>query len=274
MLNMKCIKCRSSLVAALALSSLCNLIACDRGSNQPPQQQVTSEPAQKQQQQTSVQKGGDLLRYFQNNKKRLIHRWVHYFEIYERHFARFRNRKVTIVEIGVGHGGSLQMWKEYFGPKARIIGVDINPKCKQLEEPQIEIYIGDQADSKFLATLREKIPEKIDILIDDGGHTMTQQISTYRELFPHISENGIYACEDLHTSYWDRYGGGFRRPGTFIEMSKELVDELNAWHFKEPGELSAFTKSAQSMHYYDSILVIEKRPMHKSKAIKTGKPSF
>ena len=83
------------------------------------------------------------------------------------------------------------MWKEYFGPNAKITGVDINEHCKQLEEERIEIFIGDQEDRGFLKALAEKIP-RIDILIDDGGHTMKQQINTFEVLFPCIDENGIF----------------------------------------------------------------------------------
>ncbi len=99
------------------------------------------------------------------------------------------------------------MWKKYFGQNAKIYGVDINPNCKNLEEGNIEIFIGSQSDRTFLRKIKEQIPP-IDILIDDGGHTMTQQIVTFEELFGHIKETGIYLCEDTHTSYQIMYGGG------------------------------------------------------------------
>jgi len=116
----------------------------------------------------------DLEKYFTENIGRLIHKWKHYFEIYDRHFSRFRGTDVHVVEFGVSQGGSLQMWKEYFGLNCKIFGVDINPDCKALEEDQIEIYIGDQEDRNFLKSLAKTVP-RIDILIDDGGHTMRQQ---------------------------------------------------------------------------------------------------
>ena len=111
----------------------------------------------------------DLEKYFRNNTGRLIHKWNHYFDIYERHFNRFRNKEVVILEIGVSQGGSLQMWKNYFGGKAKIYGIDVNPSCKELEEENIKIFIGSQSDRKFLRGVKESIP-KVDILIDDGGH--------------------------------------------------------------------------------------------------------
>ncbi|MDJ0632873.1 MAG: tetratricopeptide repeat protein [Xenococcaceae cyanobacterium MO_188.B29] len=217
----------------------------------------------------------DLEEYFEKNQGRLIHKWMHYFEIYDRHFSQFRNQDVYVLEIGVNQGGSLQMWKDYFGTNAKIYGVDINYRCKDFEEEGIKIFIGSQEDRSFLKSLKSQLP-RIDILIDDGGHTMKQQIITFEELFPHISENGVYLCEDLHTSYWANYGGGYRNQNSFIEYSKNFIDRLNAWHSKEKQRLRVddFTSSAYSMHYYDSVLVIEKRKIDKPLMRTTGNRSF
>ncbi|MBT7609903.1 MAG: class I SAM-dependent methyltransferase [Bacteriovoracaceae bacterium] len=210
----------------------------------------------------------DLEKYFENNDKRVLHKWLHYFEVYERHFSKYRDKEIVLVEIGSFHGGSLQMWKDYFGPKIKIIGIDINPECLKLKEDQIDIIIGDQNDKDFLESLKSKIP-KIDILIDDGGHTMSQQINTFESLFDHVDPNGIYLCEDTHTSYWKDFGGGFKKSSSFIEYSKHFIDYIHAWH-TEKLTVSDFTKSAKSLHYYDSIVVIEKCPMVEPTHRKTG----
>ena len=217
----------------------------------------------------------DLEKYFTSNNQRLIHKWNHYFEIYDKHFSRFRGREVNILEFGVSHGGSLQMWKHYFGDKTTVWGVDIEPRCKTLEEDGIKIKIGDQADKTFLKTLKDEIP-RIDILIDDGGHTMEQQINTFEVLYPAIDSSGVYLCEDLHTSYFQEYGGGYKNKNSFIEYSKNFIDQLNAFHSREKDfSVDNFTKSTHSLHFYDSVLVIEKRiidqpPTHRQ----IGTPSF
>src|SRR5437867_6528446 len=77
-----------------------------------------------------------LAEYFFNNPGRLIHKWHHYFDIYHRHFARFRGRSPVVVEIGVFHGGSLQMWHHYFGPGTRVVGIDIDPRCRSFERSE------------------------------------------------------------------------------------------------------------------------------------------
>lgn len=167
------------------------------------------------------------------------------------------------------------MWKKYFGRKAKIIGVDIDPRCKSLKEDQITIRIGDQEDRVFLKKLVKEIGP-IDVVIEDGGHTMGQQIATFEEIYPHVKEGGVFLIEDLHTSYWHEYGGGYRKAGTFIEYAKALVDKLHAWHSRDSESFTVddFTTSTKSMHFYDSIIVFEKGKVVQPSHRKTGKPSF
>lgn len=214
----------------------------------------------------------DLQRYFERNPGRMIHKWTHYFEIYDRHFARYRGRPLTLVEIGVQNGGSLEMWRDYFGPAASIVGVDIDPLCRQFESPGTRVVVGDQADPAFLESLARELGP-IDVLVDDGGHSMRQQRTTFDVLFPRVAPDGIYLCEDLHTSYWPEYGGGVREPRSFVEFAKGLVDALNAYHSRDPAALavSDFTRSAHAIHFYDGVLVVEKRPHPRPEDRRTGR---
>jgi cephalosporin hydroxylase len=81
----------------------------------------------------------DLERYFHDNPGRLIDKWDHHFDIYQRHLAPFRKKHFTLLEIGVFHGGSMQMWKKYFGSAVHIIGLDIDERTLALAEPGVEI---------------------------------------------------------------------------------------------------------------------------------------
>ena len=104
---------------------------------------------------------------------------------------------------------------------------------------------------------------------------MFQQIVSFENLFKHIKDDGIYLCEDCHTSYmWD-YGGGYKRFGTFIEYTKKWIDYINAFH-SETNRLkpNVFTKSIKSLHYYDSIVVIEKGNVEKPFPVKSGLIGF
>jgi hypothetical protein len=107
----------------------------------------------------------------------------------------------------------------------------------------------------------------IDIIIDDGGHTMTQQIASFEALYSHVKNDGIYLCEDTCTSYWYEYGGRLRKKGTFVEYSKRLIDYLYAWHFTSKRvAVDEFTINTNAIHFYDSMVFFEKmqrtRPEH------------
>jgi len=215
-----------------------------------------------------------LAEYFHGNSGRLIDKWHHYFEIYHRHFERFRDKSPVVIEIGVFHGGSLQMWHNYFGPGTRVVGIDIDPACRQFEDEATTILIGDQADRGFLAEVRERFPH-VDIVIDDGGHRMVQQITSFEELYPHVQPQGVYLCEDVQTSYLPDFGGGVRREGTFVEFSKTLVDRLHAWVTTTPGqELDRIAYTTFALHFYESVVVVEKRPIDPPQRSQTGQPSF
>jgi len=213
-----------------------------------------------------------LIEYLEQNPNgRVVHRWRHYFDIYHRHFSRFRGESITMIEIGIFNGGSLKMWKDYFGPKATIVGVDINPGCKKYEEPGIEIVIGDQADPKFLQELSNRYPN-FSVVIDDGGHRMDQQITTLEELYLPMHNDGVYLCEDTHTSYMPAFGGGHQKLNTFIEYTKKLIDQLNAFHVEENEYLAQnyFTQATDSIHFYDSVVVIEKKSRTKPDQVVYG----
>ena len=147
-----------------------------------------------------------------------------YFHSYDYFFNKYRDKEITFVEIGVLDGGPLFMWRDYFGEKARIIGVDLNPDAKQWEEHGFEIYVGDQSDKNFWGEFINKVG-KVDVVLDDGGHTYEQQIITTECLLDSINENGILLVEDTHTSYMSGFGPKNR---SFIDYVKRKIDSVNS----------------------------------------------
>ena len=202
---------------------------------------------------------GFLHRYFLNNSSKRLHKWTHYFDIYERHFERFRGRSPVILEIGVMGGGSLAMWMAYFGEGAKIIGLDVNPVCKRHEAKDIDIFIGSQSDEATLQSIKAKYPH-IDIVLDDGSHHSIDMITSFDHLYDHVQPYGIYMVEDTHTIYWPEWGGGVKVPGSFMEFTKDKLDEINAVHTRDAIPVSKFTASTDCISVYDSIVVFEKRP--------------
>ena len=116
-------------------------------------------------------------------------------------------------------GGSLAMWKEYFGAGSHIVGIDIDPACKEHQSEDIEIHIGSQDDPNLIDHV---VVENgvIDVVIDDGSHMMEHMLRTFNLLYDRISQNGVYLAEDTHACYWPDYQGGLRQPGSFMKFTK------------------------------------------------------
>ncbi len=212
---------------------------------------------------------GFLHKYFLSNSGKRLHKWLHYFDIYERHFSRFRGKAPVMIEIGVFGGGSLAMWREFFGKDAKIIGIDINPECKAHESDGIEIFIGSQDDPALIQQIFNKYPW-VDIVLDDGSHMMQHMVSSFELMYERIQPNGIYMVEDTHTCYWPEYGGGLKLQNTFIEYAKHKMDELNAVHSRDMLPVSTFTRSTDCIACYDSVVVFERRPQGERQAIITN----
>jgi hypothetical protein len=208
---------------------------------------------------------------FYQHEGKLIHKWDHYFAIYEKYFSKYKGQKINILEIGISHGGSIQLWKKYFGDKVHVYAIDINPECKKLEEENTTIFIGSQSDRIFLNQVLEQLPP-LDIILDDGGHTMIQQKVSFEMLFMKVKEGGVYMIEDTHTSYWAEFHGGLKKAGSFIEYSKSLVDSLYDAHVIKKGSVpvNEITTHVNCISFYDSVVVFEKQKREKPFHIRKG----
>ena len=185
---------------------------------------------------------------------------------YELHFKKFRNKKINLLEIGVGGysdpelgGNSLRMWKKYF-PFGKIFSLDIYNKSA-LQEKRIKIFCGSQVDEKFLVRVVEEIGS-IDIIIDDGSHINNHVITTFNLLFPKLNDGGVYVIEDTQTSYWEDYGGDsddLKNPKTIMNFFKNLTDSLNHKEFVKAGYAPTyFDKKVVSIHFYHNLIFIYK----------------
>lgn len=118
-----------------------------------------------------------------------------YLAFYERMLADMRSRPIRFLEIGVGDGASLRMWKRWF-PMAQVIGFDINQEKRALMEDRITVEIGDQGNEDDLRRLIGKY-QSFDIINDDGGHEGQQQLLSLKMLFPRLNRPGYYVLEDI-----------------------------------------------------------------------------
>jgi 23S rRNA U2552 (ribose-2'-O)-methylase RlmE/FtsJ len=182
-----------------------------------------------------------------NTRGPVINKWLHYFEIYDRHLSRFRGKPVSVVEIGVAGGGSLYMWRDYLGPDSRVYGIDIDPDCKRFEAPGIEILIGDQGNRAFWQSFLSRCPQ-IDVVIDDGSHEPIHQAITLELLLPHIQPGGVYICEDIH--------GPFQPFHSFVDGLTRCLSEI--WEPWCHNAATSLQRQVASVHHYPILTVIEK----------------
>ena len=159
---------------------------------------------------------------YNTDKNSLIH---NYCVKYEKYLPFKREDNIKLLEIGVLYGGSLSTWGDYFS-NASIIGIDINPDCKNYEKDNIKIEIGSQIDEIFLKKVIEKYGP-FDMILDDGSHLQSHVIKSFEILFPHVKNQGVYIIEDTCCSYWNAYEGGINKIDTSVEYFKRLVDDVN-----------------------------------------------
>jgi methyltransferase family protein len=191
--------------------------------------------------------------YFDSHRQgRGVWKWKHAFPIYDRHFRKFIGREVHVLEVGVYSGGSLEMWKQYFGEDCQVYGVDIQDACRIYEDESTKIFIGDQESRDFWRRFKQQVPY-IDILIDDGGHAPEQQLVTLEEMLPHLRPGGVYLCEDTFGVY-----------NLFVAYVQALANALNRVAFSghDPSPLTSaptpFQALISSIHFYPFVTVIEK----------------
>lgn len=201
-----------------------------------------------------------LFAFFAANKAgNPLDKWIHYFPIYERHLARFRGQPIRVLEIGVYRGGGLEMLRQFLGSQAVLVGLDIDEAARAAIEPRHSVEVGDQADPDFLRRVAEK-HGPFDIVIDDGGHSMHQQVVSAEILFPLLADGGIYLVEDCHTSYWPEYADQAPGEPTFLDWIRRRIDDLHSYHFSTERVLpEPWQTDLAGIHVYDSVVVLDKR---------------
>lgn len=181
-----------------------------------------------------------------------------YVQHYEALFHKDRRKKIKLLEIGVGSGNSLRMWRAYF-PNGRIYGIDIYDKSAY-DERRIKTFRGNQAEPEFLDMVMSAIGT-VDIIIDDGSHINEHVIFTFQHLFPSLADGGLYVIEDTQTSYWREAGGNEtdrNDPRTTMGYFKSLVDGLNWQEFRGEYGPTYLDTNVKSIAFYHNLIFIRK----------------
>jgi len=215
--------------------------------------------------------GGEMASIFESTPN--VHKGLDYLPVYESALAAFRDRSIRMLEIGVDRGGSLQMWRRYLCPESVIVGIDINPKTRQFDNPSqhLHVRIGAQQDTAFLQSVLDEFGP-FDVILDDGSHMTSHMVDTFRYLFPNgLASGGVYIVEDIGTNYQKPWRDS---PMTFVEFTKWIIDAMQArcqgdnWRQLDLGYQSnphlqdftvpLVTTLIEKVEFYDSIAVFHR----------------
>lgn len=172
---------------------------------------------------------------------------------YEPFLEPLRDEPIRLLELGVKHGASLRMWKAYFRA-ASIVGVDRDDAAVWAAEPRIRVVIGDQADPATIRRAVEAAGGDFHVICDDGGHQARDQLGALELLWPHLLPGGVYLIDDVHTSYREGYGMGWRQPGTTIEHLKAALDDIHVREHEQPVSLPGLEEA----HFYFHLVALRK----------------
>lgn len=170
---------------------------------------------------------------FNDHKGKFSDKWTIYLDEWDRLFEIYHDDQINLLEIGIQNGGSLEVWAKYFSKAKRIIGCDIDEKCRELKfnDSRISVVVGDANTDECTIEILERSPT-FDIIIDDGSHRSSDIICSFDRYFPHLMDGGLYIVEDLHTSYWKDYEGGLYDPNSSMSFFKRLADVINHEHWR------------------------------------------
>lgn len=216
-----------------------------------------------------------LLQLIKNNRGKLTHKLTANICHYEKILINHRDKPISLLEIGVQNGGSLENWARYFSNAQLIVGCDINKLCAKLhfDDPRIKVIIANACSDIGLKKIMSA-SSSFDIIIDDGSHQPKDIIDAFSRYFPLLSNDGIYVVEDLHHSYWAESNGGLTHPYSSISFFKQLIDIINSEHWGIDFQLTSYLrhfseyygctfdnetlKKTNSIEFVNSMCVIRK----------------
>lgn len=161
-------------------------------------------------------------------------KWESYLEYYDKSLLSIKNDPISMLEIGIQNGGSLETWSTYFPFASILIGCDIDTNCSKLayDDPRINLIIGD-ANKHDAYTKISNLCSAFDLIIDDGSHQSTDIINSFLNYFPLIKPGGRYIIEDSHCLYMKSFGGGIMNDYSAQSFFKKITDIISYQWWKD-----------------------------------------
>ena len=158
-----------------------------------------------------------------------------YIEMYEHFLAPLIDKPAVVAEVGIQYGGSMLLWQDYL-PKARFIYLDnvdaIHSKIHEhLDLKRSKLLFEDAYTEAAAAKVKALAPEGIDLIIDDGPHTLESQCQFLSLYLPLLAKNGVAIIEDVQSTDWfasleQRVPAGFAFETIDLRNVKGRYDDL------------------------------------------------
>ena len=185
-----------------------------------------------------------------------------YLDNYAKHLEQWRDKEITVLEIGVAGGASIKMWREYM-PKAKVFGIDNNPDCAGEG-----IFIGDHNDNNFMLSVMDKIGN-CDLIIDDGSHIGWNMKSLFQLLFVEkVKSGGLYIVEDCHCLYEPHYNQGSDAFQFFtglvrdVDVAGRAMTGNQSYAIEHPmtdPPVPEYSRYLKAIHFYPSTYIFERK---------------
>lgn len=201
-------------------------------------------------------------------------KWESYLPYYDRLFGLLQACRISLLEIGVQNGGSLETWAEYFQAGQHFVGCDIDATCGLLafDDPRIRVVVGDINEPLTFQKI-SSISPAFDIVIDDGSHISADILRSFMTYFPLVKPGGLYIIEDAHSLYLDQYGGGILNESGACSFFKKLVDIIGFQFWSDQMSIATYLRTffpfqsipgfilegwVESIEFRNSIITVSK----------------
>lgn len=133
-----------------------------------------------------------------------------YIDSYDKLFKPFQKKKINVLEVGVREGGSIRLWSDYF-TNAKIYGYDIENTAYPANLNEKITYIVKDINKVLPEEVSDLAPT---IAIDDGSHSLSDQLAFVKLVYPHIKTGGLLIVEDIQNldrdkPYFEELGYSF-----------------------------------------------------------------
>ena len=195
-----------------------------------------------------------------------------YHNMYGTVLGPMKNKRLSLLEIGLGctmpygPGRSIPVWREFL-PKVKVSILEYDGNCAEKFRSKVEqLFIGDQSDFKTLKEVAKGGP--YDVIVDDGGHQVMQQINSLIGLWPALNSGGVYFIEDLHLySYKEFYNPEMSTYDWIQKLNLLLISSVPFWdkniyltdNVKIPKEVRRIYKTLFSIECYHRACVLVKK---------------